>query len=823
MQPVLLLTGRLVYLLATAILMAELVARLGLAPARFVSYRRSDNLEYFGVGYLAGVAAIGVAFLGLACIGLFTHTLVLVLFAVMVAASPGGWTTRSVLLAAAREFLAVGAPWVLLVAACALPTGIAMLVPETEQDSFIYHLGSVWQWFQAGRLPIDYVPFSFHLPLPVEMIYAIPLALGDDRIARWMLASCFIAASSIYGSRMLREGNPGAAWLGPIVAMGAATFWHLLTMTKNDIATASLFVTGALFLRYGRSGIGALFLGASFASKLVVGPLVAIWFLLYVRRVRRPVFFFLMLCIPVLPWLAKAWLATGNPVYPIFYGIFPVFSWDGRNQAVFRAYTSTLRSMPSWDPVSFFRAFFNFFLNEYILLLVALPFLLRYGRNRLETAACAAGQLVMFKIGLVPRYLIPIDWLLGLQLASELGRLKQSRWKAGATLALVAFSVWNIGRSPSVQIRRWSDSWRPMAAVLEDQLTTYAEMGREISAMKCRRILLVGEIRTHRIPARVMYAGALGETPVTWKITRESRDIGEMRKRFRQIGADIMVLNYVTGFNIAQYYLAYSWDTQMLARYQDFALSYLKQLNNPVGSDNGNGCFAIIGMKRAPILPFQNSVFSLPGAEVIYVRAITLEKRGDYPSEMAELSALAKFIPRVRFTMSEMARIRMMTGDYEGTFQTLKPLVERGAIDESILAYYGSSAYALNRFDIAEQAFRKHMTLYRYNTGTIGYRLAHVLYLRTVHANASVPSAADAALLREAESILDRVPQSPGNVTPEARLDAQAYIKGRLADYLAGRGDKAGALRLYEEAIKLAPNLPITAIWRGKRTGLGGL
>ena len=45
MQPVFLLTSRLVYLSIAAILMAELVARLGLAPARFASYRRSAWLE----------------------------------------------------------------------------------------------------------------------------------------------------------------------------------------------------------------------------------------------------------------------------------------------------------------------------------------------------------------------------------------------------------------------------------------------------------------------------------------------------------------------------------------------------------------------------------------------------------------------------------------------------------------------------------------------------------------------------------------------------------------------------------------------------------
>jgi len=812
----LLLTGRLVYLSAAACLMAELVARLGIAPARFASYRRAAGLECFGVGYLAGVTTIGTAFLGLACVGLFTHPLVLILFAVMVASSRKAWTTRAVLFDAAREYRAIGTPWILLLAACALPTGIAMLVPETEQDSFIYHLGAVWQWFQARGLLIDYVSASFHLPLPVEMIYAIPLALGDERIARWVPVSCLAAVSSLFGSRMLREGNPWAARLAPIVAMGAATFWHVLTMTKNDIAAASLFVAGALFLRYRRHWIGALLLGASFAAKLVYGPLVAIWFLVYARRVRRPALFLLMLGVPVLPWLVKTWLATGNPVFPMFCGIFPSLNWDGRNQEVFMAYANTFRAVRSWNPIHFIRAFLNFFLSENILLLVAVPFLLGYGRNRVETAACTAGQLVLFAIGPHARYLIPVDWILGLQLASECGRIRRPRWKAGAAIALVAFSVWNVGRSPSVKMRRWRDSARPMAAVLEDQLTTYAEMARDISAMKCRRILLVGEMRTHRIPARVIYAGALGETPVPWKITRESRDIGEMRKKYRQIGAGIMVVNYVTGFNIARYYLAYTWDDRMLAKYQDFALSYLKTLRVPVRNDGANGAFAIIDMPRTPLSPPQDSVLSLPGAEAIYVRAIDLEERADYRSELAEMEAIDKRVPRIRFTRAEIAQILMRFNDYEGTFQVLKPMVERGAVDENVLAYYGSSAFALGRLDAAERAFRKHLTLYQYNTDTVRYRLAQVLCLRTTRSGGLIPSSADAVLLREAEKLLDFDPRSPHTISFAVWQESRAYIKGRLADYLAGHGDAARARRLYEQALELAPHLPVAAIWRGK-------
>ena len=32
--------------------------------------------------------------------------------------------------------------------------------------------------------------------------------------------------------------------------------------------------------------------------------------------------------LPVLPWLWRTWMVTGNPIYPMFAGIFPTRDWD---------------------------------------------------------------------------------------------------------------------------------------------------------------------------------------------------------------------------------------------------------------------------------------------------------------------------------------------------------------------------------------------------------------------------------------------------------------------------------------------------------------
>jgi tetratricopeptide (TPR) repeat protein len=814
MEPALLLTGRLVYLTLFAILAAELLSRLGAAPARFCSLGRGTRLEEFGVGYLTGISTVGTAFLGLACAGLFTKTVVLALFLGLILASRRSWKAASIVFAAFREYRAVGAIWILLLAALALPTAVAMLAPETEQDAFIYHLGSVWQLLQTGRLSVDYAPLSFHLPLPVEMNYAIPLALGDDRMAKWMLAICFAAATAIFGSRMISIRNPSAAWLGPVIAMGTSDFWHLLSTTKNDVAAAALFVSGALLLRYGRPGIGALLLGTCCAAKLVFGPFVAIWCLLNATRIRRPFFFGLLLFIPVLPWLAKLYLETGNPLFPFATGILPAVNWDGRNWTVFQAYADTFRSVHSWNPLEFGKAFLQYYLRENAALLAALPLLLVYGRDKIGTTAAAASQLLMLAIGPHVRYLLPVTWLIGNRLAEETGRIRDARRKTALIIALTGFLAWNIGRSTTFRMRSWEDSWHPLPAVLGQRLTTYGEMASEISVMKLSRILLVGEMKTYLIPARVIYGGALGETPVPWRITRESRDSREMRKRFRQIGAGILVHNYVTGFNIAKYYAAFPWDAGMLGKYFDFCRTYMNTISEPAMSDNFNGGFAVISLASRPLSPPRETVFFLPGTEDIYMKAIACEKAGDIGAEIGELKALSRMLPGVRFTKSEIARLCLMKNDPKGAYRELKPSIDQGALEESVLVCFGTAAYQLQRLDEAERAFRRHLALYRYNTNTVRYRLAHVLYLKTARRAGKASSAGDAELLRQADNLLDFTPE-PSDKIPETVLrQARACVNGRLADYLASRGDFGGALYRYDQAIRLAPELTNAVTWK---------
>ena len=281
------LLGRACWVWGISLVLWELVARIGAGLLPAFGIKRPGALGRFGFGILLGWQAIGIAYLGLALAGLF-HPLVLVAVAGGLALLSRAMREPRILAReAVTEILGYGREWCAL-PVLLLPVILLMLLPETGHDSWLYHLGLPWQYLMAGRATFDNVWFApYHVPAPFEMAYALPLVLGDDRLAKGVVLSCFLAASAVFAWFVTGEGNtessgPGgtqtlpastasaargasmASFAGPaglmaaspallaMLPLGSTLMLSLIVTCKNDVPASALFVSGALLTLSGR-------------------------------------------------------------------------------------------------------------------------------------------------------------------------------------------------------------------------------------------------------------------------------------------------------------------------------------------------------------------------------------------------------------------------------------------------------------------------------------------------------------------------------------------------------------------------------------------
>ena len=168
------------------LLLAEAWGRIGGGVTEWAEGRRRSPLAAWGMGYLAGWSAAGAALLGLALTGLCTRGAIWGVLALLLAGSRPAWRRDLMTWGAAREACARMGRGLALVGLAALPGLYGLLVPEDEQDALIYHLGLPWQLLQSHRAVVSWVPAAFHLPLPLDLGFMVPLLLGEERLAKWL-------------------------------------------------------------------------------------------------------------------------------------------------------------------------------------------------------------------------------------------------------------------------------------------------------------------------------------------------------------------------------------------------------------------------------------------------------------------------------------------------------------------------------------------------------------------------------------------------------------------------------------------------------------
>lgn len=254
--------------------------------------------------------------------------------------------------------------WGALMSANALAGSLA---PDLTHDAMWYHLALAGQWALRGGVPMFSHQLHSVLTLPVETIYAGILLYADEIVCTcfyaqatlillWTLpvvAAAACAAAMQAGMPLLRNAPRATAaraalWCAAsVVGLLAANIAIAPVSTKNDNIAALLMLHGALLIFPSliaqqtaaaparRSWLaGGILLGAAVCAKLVTAAFLAPFALAAMAQsvmrnglrpaARMAAWLAAGAALAWLPWLARGFMFSGNPIYPLAADWFPL-------------------------------------------------------------------------------------------------------------------------------------------------------------------------------------------------------------------------------------------------------------------------------------------------------------------------------------------------------------------------------------------------------------------------------------------------------------------------------------------------------------------
>lgn len=208
------------------------------------------------------------------------------------------------------------------------------LVPPVARDELTYHLAVPALYLRAGH-SID-LPFLMHsyYPMLMEMLYIPFLAQLPANAPKFLHLACGAAASALLYLYLATRVRPVVALAASVVLLSTPTVVALGASAYVDLG---LFLYTAVavigMLRWSETGrpadliISALGAGCAAGVKyngLVVLALIGAAVLVLAPRkdraapLRAAVAFGVIALLPLLPWLLKNAIDTGNPFFPLF-------------------------------------------------------------------------------------------------------------------------------------------------------------------------------------------------------------------------------------------------------------------------------------------------------------------------------------------------------------------------------------------------------------------------------------------------------------------------------------------------------------------------
>jgi hypothetical protein len=355
--------------------------------------------------------------------------------------------------------------------------------PLLEHDSLVYHLTIPKVYLKHHGIVEVPHHLYFNVPHNMEVLYTWALAWGGPITTRLLTFQFHVLI-------LLGLGLYAARW--PVQALGTALGLlyvsgpniqdqFALSHTEPAIACFLLYAF-LLLLRWNDDGRRTTLLGSSALAGWVLGCKYTAWFFVlgwlaalgaiaFLRpgplrsKLRDLTAAAVVLGLFLGPWLLKAWITTGNPLYPSLYGVFGGRWWSPLQELQHMRYHSYagLKGAPRtlgailkipWKlarrPDDFLTSPFSMPLLALFYVAPLLPWSYR-GPAKLTLLAALTGFAAWtLSPALQGRYLVAVEPLMLLAVAPILSRILAAPRLRNACLAVLLFFFFHQLRGPTV-------------------------------------------------------------------------------------------------------------------------------------------------------------------------------------------------------------------------------------------------------------------------------------------------------------------------------------------------------------------------------------
>lgn len=236
----------------------------------------------------------------------------------------------------------------------AAPGGILMLLhaltPEIQPDAAGYHLGLVAEWARSNSFG-SRLGFYEMMPLGLETLFLPAWHLAGATGAKLLHFAFFLLSLPLIARAGVKCGLPESK------AVLAAVFYSatpvvMITASSAYTDAALVFFVFAVFCalleaRYTQAGLAAGFCYAIKMTGLIV-PVAAIAWLLSRREFRPALHFSLASAAVALPWVARAFWLTGNPVAPLGNSLFVNDAFHAQSERVLAEFLADYGGLHGW-------------------------------------------------------------------------------------------------------------------------------------------------------------------------------------------------------------------------------------------------------------------------------------------------------------------------------------------------------------------------------------------------------------------------------------------------------------------------------------------
>lgn len=214
--------------------------------------------------------------------------------------------------------------------------GLAALSPPIKNDTLYYHLGLPKLWIMSGGIPF-YPTIAFSATALNGEILVTPIVAIISPEAAQFFVFLIALITILYLAHELERFTNAPSYFGLIFLAALPLYIAGLSDSKNDYLAAG-FCLAAIFSYFDytkiqhskyliMSGIFAGLAAGTKSNALIFAIALTIAIIINRPRFKDFACFVLGAVIFAIPWYLKAYLETGNPVYPFYNNLFHSVFW----------------------------------------------------------------------------------------------------------------------------------------------------------------------------------------------------------------------------------------------------------------------------------------------------------------------------------------------------------------------------------------------------------------------------------------------------------------------------------------------------------------